>query len=162
MAKTDLVQKAKEILAAARIPHDWIKAGPYAVTRPNDESDERLGNSCEVLFEKPEHLRIAKHKVRDLERKNADGKYCWLDARRTRTENAPARMIHQMADLLRDYFIAEKVEIDMRRDLKNKAVTNKGVRLVTLRGKTWQWAQAATTSISGPQRKDFELAVTDS
>ena len=160
--KSQLVERANQLLQQARIPAEWIRAGPFAITRAAPGGG-RLGHAVEILFCKPEQLRISKCKVRDLEIRNTAGRFLWLDARRTKSENAPARYIHKMGDVLTDYLEDNSIEVDMVKDMKKCTVANKGVVMVTLlaaRPKpTWRWSTDFASSVSEQQRADFETAV---
>ena len=162
LPKAQLVNKAEQLLVQARIPPDWIRAGPFAITR-DGPGGGRVGNAVEILFCKPEQLRISKCKIRDLEIRNEDGKFLWLDARRTKAENAPARYIHKMGDLLTDYLQDNSISVNLQKDVKKSTIANNNVIMVTLlaaRPKPcWKWSADFCSSVTEEQRKDFETAV---
>ena len=86
-----LLQRAADIFRRANIPQEWY----------DGMTSNYRHTAVFISFKEASHLRLASGKVRQL---NAtfDSMRCWLDARRTRSENKPNRAVHRCTEALLD------------------------------------------------------------
>ena len=118
----DIIARATDVLQ---------RAGVEASSHSGLSSNVR-GTTVFLCFNEPGLLRLAADKVRRLNA-SFDGKRVWLDARRTRAENKPARAIHRAAEALHDLLASVQAEglhapfqtADIIKNMRKLALQNK-------------------------------------
>ena len=85
----DVTREADKLLNDAQVDR-----GTIAVISP----PTRPGSSVDLIFKTPEDLQIAKAKFQRLNRVITGTRAVWLDARRTRSETRPARIVNRLAE----------------------------------------------------------------
>ena len=86
-----LLERANQVLQQAGVDDSWHEG-----VAPNTR-----GTAVFLTFKEAGRLRIAANKVRRLNQ-SFNGSRVWLDARRTRAENRPAKAIHRAVEALSD------------------------------------------------------------
>ena len=122
LSNDDIIARATDVLRRAGVP---------AQSHAGLSSNIR-GTAVFICFKEPGLLRLAADKVRRLN-VSFDGRRVWLDARRTRAENKPARAIHRAAEALRDLLAslqAEGLQIpfqaeDLTKNMRKLSLQNK-------------------------------------
>ena len=61
------------------------------------------GSACEIVFATPQLLREARIKIMALRKQIVSGRTVWLDAKESRQELKPNRMMHRAHELLEQY-----------------------------------------------------------
>jgi hypothetical protein len=149
-SKAEIEFKAGQVLDQAGIASDWLSVKPVAITRM--QNGYRTGISAELVFKAPELLTRARLMIRSLDIQNDAGRVVWLDARRTRSENAPARSVHLMGDVLQDLCEDKGIPVAIGRDIRRRTISNGDEPFVSLvrcaGGMTWIWSAAAKTALS--------------
>ena len=100
-----LITLAQNILQEAQIPKEWISALAPA---------SRLkGSAVDILFVNNSYLEQTKLRVRALGKNLPDTKGpVWLDYKRTREQNAPARCTHRAYDCVTSFEISHFTQAD--------------------------------------------------
>jgi hypothetical protein len=91
-----LLKRAMEVIQAAGIAENEYHSMQPVVARSGK------GSACECWFNSPLQLQQAKSRVRAAAKKYDDRRDVWLDARKTREEMQPARMVHRIHEVLQD------------------------------------------------------------
>ena len=92
-----LMQVALSTLEKAGVKTETYNAFTAIVSRNNE------GSTAQLVFRTPAELAAAKLLVRSAQCKGWSGKLIWLDAKKSRTEMKPARLVHRIAQVLQDF-----------------------------------------------------------
>ena len=135
---TTAESRCKSLLKDAGVPEDSVVC--IAATR-----DTRC-NLCEVAFTNADSLRLARMKIKALHKELLADKPAWLDAKKTRLENRPNRMVHQAAEHLQASGRSSAPDLD--KDMKNKQLKANGIVIGYSSSTTWTWTSQATSFFS--------------
>ena len=118
------------------------------------------GSMCEIVFDTPDTLALARVKVKALRKQIKQGHTVWLDAKKSRNETRPNRMVHR---------IAQHVEmLESEAGLNRKVVKNTLMRSVKLDNAVighatharWVWTEVAAEKLSREQLDRAEAFAT--
>ena len=144
----DLLAEARRILALAGVDVATYD-GLSAMANRQDE-----GSAAALVFRSPGELQKAKLLVRAVALNGLQGKLVWLDARKTRLELKPARIIHRAAQMLADFegALAPASQLEITKMMAAKYLCNNNGRILyTLRGKIF-WAPEGVARYTAEQR----------
>ena len=149
------MQKVKTTLAIAAIPDTW-----YA-----EISFNRRGTAAFIMFNAPGLLRQARQYIQQAQIVGTNGKHVWLDARRTREENRPARAVHRTYEGITELCAAIrqagktppiKVE-DLKKNLRKYSIdTAEGdsIGWYNVRTSTFQWTRSTIENFAKIERDE--------
>ena len=105
-----LMEKAVSTLTKAGVDTATFSAVTAIVSRNNE------GSTVQLVFRTSQELASAKLQVRSAACKGWNDKNIWLDAKKSRTEMKPARLVHRIAQVLNDFedSRADKLLIEKR------------------------------------------------
>ena len=149
---SELLAEANRILLLA-----GVEASTYeGLSAMANRADE--GSAAALIFRSPAELQKAKLLVRAANATGLQGKLVWLDARKTRLEMKPARVIHRAAQMLSDFESnrTQGEELLVNKNMAAKFLFNsRGRILYTLRGKVL-WAPEGMARYDADQRNIVE------
>eukprot|EP00969_Alexandrium_andersonii_P263192 11634234-Alexandrium_andersonii.AAC.1 len=95
-----------------------------------------------------EDLMMARLAVRSISAIFTDGRYVWLDVKKTAEEMRPARMTHRAHEALSDIAGSAGDTHDITKNMRAKTVESQGKRVgYSLRGE-WRWAKFGQDSFA--------------
>ena len=148
----ELLAEANRVLLLAGVLPAWYE-GLCAMSNRSDE-----GSAAALVFHSAKDLQKTKLLVRAANATGLQGKLIWLDARKTRLEMKPARVIHRAAQMLTD-FEANRVqggELLVNKNMAAKFLFNNNGRILyTLKGKLL-WAPEGLARYDAEQRNIVE------
>ena len=143
-----LIERAKQLLEEARIPVDSyydikaLRSGP--------------GSMCEVYFKEAGTLTKAKWAVSSLAKRLHGDKPAWLDAKKTKMELRPARMVHRACEVLQSFEDSKPDKVILTKNMVDKKILRSGVAIGASRYGKWVWTSAAEQLYTNEQRKHAE------
>ena len=120
----------------------------------------RDGSSAEILFKDPSQLTAAKWAVRSLRKVMHGDRVVWLDAKRTRQENRPARLVHRAFEVLQSFESLKADGIQLTKDVPGKKIKRADAVLGHSLYGQWVWQQPAKDRYSADQLKHAEAWAT--
>ena len=148
----ELLTEANRILSLAGVLSTSYEGLSAMVNRADE------GSAAALVFHSAKELQKTKLLVRAANATGLQGKLVWLDARKTRLEMKPARVIHRAAQMLSD-FEGNRVqggELLVNKNMAAKFLFNTNGRILyTLRGKVL-WAPEGLARYDAEQRNIVE------
>ena len=140
-----LMQTANNTLTKAGVDPTTYSAVTAIVTR-NDE-----GSTVQLVFRSPAELSAAKLQVRAAQCKGWSGKNVWLDAKKSRAEMKPARLVHRIAQVLQDFEDSRPDKQVLEKNMIGKNVKIPAGQLGWSRAGAWIWTNLAKTRYTTEQ-----------
>ena len=132
-----LMQVANSTLTKAGVNTATYSAVTAIVSRNNE------GSTAQLVFRTPGELAAAKLLVRAAQCKGWSDKNIWLDAKKSRTEMKPARLVHRIAQVLTDFEDARADKQPVEKNMIGKNVRNASGQLGWSRAGIWIWTAVA-------------------
>lgn len=143
-----LIERAKQLLTEARIP-----AESYYDIKAMREGP---GSMCEMYFKEAGMLTKAKWAVSTLKKCVHGNKPAWLDAKKTKQELRPARMVHRACEVLQSYEDSKIHKAVLSKNMIDKKVLRNGVAVGASRYGKWMWTEEGAQHYTEEQRKHAE------
>ena len=140
-----LMQVAISTLDTAGINKETYSALTAIVSRNNE------GSTVQMVFRSPGELSAAKLLVRSAQCKGWSGKLIWLDAKKSRSEMKPARLVHRITQVLQDFENAMPQPQVLEKNMMGKTVRSPAGQLGWSRSGTWIWTGLAKARYSAEQ-----------
>ena len=132
-----LMQVASTTLTAAGVNSTTYGAATAIVSRNNE------GSTVQLVFRTPAELSAAKFLVRAAACKGWSGKNVWLDAKKSRAEMKPARLVHRIAQVLQDFEDGRPDTQALEKNMVGKNVRIPAGQLGWSRAGVWIWTGLA-------------------
>ena len=140
-----LMQVANSTLTTAGVDATTYGAMTAIVTR-NDE-----GSTVQLVFRSASELSAAKLLVRAAQCKGWSGKNVWLDAKKSRAEMKPARLVHRITQVLQDFEDSKPDKQALEKNMIGKNVRIPAGQLGWSRAGAWIWTNLAKTRYTTEQ-----------
>ena len=95
---------------------------------------QRKGSRVELWFHQASRLQVAKSAVEELQRQESSGRKIWLDAKKTRKELKPARVVARAFEVLQELEEGRPDKVSLTLLMKGKVVKHPHGRV----GYTWR------------------------
>ena len=136
--------RAREVLSAAGFVEDQHFRQLSAM--------KEKGSMVELFFDTPTDLTRAKVAIRMQKKKfGSNNNTVWCDAKKTRTELRPARIVHRIHECLSDLEKSKPSEVLILKDMPSKSVTRAGHLLGKIVWGKWRWMPEAHEAFSEEQ-----------
>ena len=132
-----LMAVAQTTLTKAGVDATTFSAATAIVSRNNE------GSTVQLVFRTAGELSAAKLLVRAAHCKGWSDKNIWLDAKKSRTEMKPARLVHRIAQVLTDFEEARADKQPVEKNMVGKNVRNASGQLGWSRSGVWIWTAVA-------------------
>ena len=132
-----LMTVAQSTLTKAGVDTATFSAITAIVSRNNE------GCTVQLVFRTAGELAAAKLLVRAAQCKGWNDKNIWLDAKKSRTEMKPARLVHRIAQVLTDFEEARADKQAIEKNMIGKNVRNASGQLGWSRAGVWIWTAIA-------------------
>ena len=132
-----LMQVAQSTLTKAGVDTATFSAVTAIVSRNNE------GSTAQLVFRTAGELAAAKLLVRAAGCRGWNDKNIWLDAKKSRTEMKPARLVHRIAQVLTDFEDARADKQPIEKNMIGKNVRNASGQLGWSRAGVWIWTAIA-------------------
>ena len=110
---------------------------------------------CEVAFDEPESLKLARMKLRALRKELLEDKPVWLHAKKTRDELPPNRMVHRAHEHLESGTTGRSSPPALEKDMLNKALKANSLVIGYASPSDWTWTSDATKFYS---KQELDMA----
>lgn len=149
----ELLKNATDALMRAGVP-----PASYSHIAPLVPAQGRR-SGAEVFFLTPQSLQQARVAVRSARISYVPKKYVWLDAKKERSETAPARMIHRLHEAVAEAMVARAAvrgqqvpRID--KDVPGRSLRADGHRVAYVAQLCVRWTAAGVAAFSAQGRED--------
>ena len=132
-----LMEKASSTLTKAGVDTATFSAVTAIVSRNNE------GSTVQMVFRTAGELAAAKLLVRAALCRGWSDKNIWLDAKKSRTEMKPARLVHRIAQVLQDFEDGRADKQQIEKNMIGKNVRNASGQLGWSRAGIWIWTAVA-------------------
>ena len=132
-----LMAVAQTTLTKAGVDTATFSAVTAIVSRNNE------GSTAQLVFRTAGELAAAKLLVRAAQCRGWNDKNIWLDAKKSRTEMKPARLVHRIAQVLTDFEEARADKQPIEKNMVGKNVRNASGQLGWSRAGVWIWTAIA-------------------
>ncbi|CAK0828366.1 unnamed protein product, partial [Prorocentrum cordatum] len=102
------------------------------------------GSTCEVVLRDAGTMGPARLRVKALGKTFVANKKVWFDAKRSRAENAPARMMHKAKEYLEAAATRDRAVVTLTTETKFKQVKANEIVIGYASDAAWAWTPAAT------------------
>lgn len=149
----ELLHNATEALQRAGVPQ-----ASYSHIAPLVPAQGR-GSGAEIFFLSPQALQQARVAIRSARVSYVPGKYVWLDAKKERSETAPARMIHRLHEAVAEAMLARAAVRGQQvprvdKDVRGRSLRADGHRAAYVAQLRVRWTAAGVAAFSAQERED--------
>ena len=138
--------RAKEVLTEA----GFTEGADYKGLSATRQS----GSMVELFFSSPSHLLRAKVAIRLLQKQfRSAEKAVWCDAKKTRAEMRPARIVHRIHDCLSEVEKKKPSDARIEKDVAKKEVLRNDVTIGRMTWGKWRWTPEGQESFNEDQLK---------
>lgn len=149
----ELLHNATDALQRAGVP-----PSSYSHIAPLVPAQGR-GSGAEIFFHTPTALQQARVAVRSARISYVANKYVWLDAKKERSETAPARMIHRLHEAVAEAMLARAAirgqtvpRVD--KDVPGRSLRVDGQRAAYIAQLRVRWTAAGMAAFTEQERAD--------